>query len=481
MRTLKITQERLANAQIALTVQPDEEQVEKALRKAASKVSQRYTVPGFRKGKAPYAAVVRAFGKEALMEQAAEDMGDQVYKQALEESGLQPIGPGVLEDVTFEPLTYRLVLPMPPEVDLGDYRSVRVERSAVEISDDEVEAELLKMQEQQAEWLPLEDEGAAYGDLLTMQISGKVGEEEIIDDEAFELILEEESEDFPPGFDQQFLGAKAGDQIAFDVTYPEGWDSDFAGAEAHFEAQIISVKRNDLPELNDDFAPLVGDYDTLGDLKSSIHQGLVDQRQDEADAEYANAVLQKMIDGAAAIEYPPVLVDDTVERLFQEQEQNMRRAGLPLSEFLRMTGQTEDDLRKRLRGQAEMQLRVDLVLDKLVEVESLQATEAEIDERVAALLADAAEADSSLSDFLETPSGRHALSHDIERRKAIQRMVAIGDGTAPELAVEPVEVEAGAEPAAVEAQAGAEPAAVEAQAKADEVAAEEPQGLEIPA
>lgn len=470
---MKITQERLPNAQIALTVQPDEKQVEQALRKAAAKVSQRYTVPGFRKGKAPYAAVVRAFGKEALYEQAAEDMGDQVYKQALEESGLQPIGPGVLEDVTFDPLTYRLVLPMPPEVDLGDYRSVRVERSAVEISDDEVEAELLKMQEQQAEWLPLDDEGAAYGDLLTMQISGKAGEEEIIDDEAFELILEEESEDFPPGFDQQFVGVKAGDQIVFDVTYPDEWDSDFAGAQAHFEAQIISVKRNDLPELDDDFAALVGDYDTLDDLKANIRQGLVDQRQDEADAEYANTVLQKMIEGAASIAYPPVLVEDTVERLFQEQEQNMRRAGLPLSEFLRMTGQTENDLRERLQGQAEMQLRVDLVLDKLVEVETLQATEAEIDERVAALLADASEEDSSLREFLEMPSGRHALSHDIERRKAIQRMIAIGDGTAPELAVAPVE-----------AEASAEPAAVETQAEADEVAAEEPQepqGFEIPA
>jgi trigger factor len=463
---LKITQERLPDAQIALTVQPDEQQVEQALRKAAAKVSQRYTVPGFRKGKAPYAAVVRAFGKEALYEQAAEDMGDQIYKQALEESGLQPIGPGVLQDVTFDPLTYRLVLPMPPEVDLGDYRSVRVERPAVEISDDEVEAELLKMQEQQAEWLPLEDEGAAYGDLLTMQINGKAGDEEILDDEAFELILEEKSEDFPPGFDQQFVGAKAGDQIVFDVTYPEDWDSDFAGTQAHFEAQIISVKRNDLPELNDDFAVLVGDYDTLDDLKASIRQGLVAQRQDEADAEYANAVLQKMIEGAASIAYPPVLVENTVERLFQEQEQNMRRAGLPLSEFLRMTGQTENDLRKRLQGQAEMQLRVDLVLDKLVEVESLQATEAEIDERVETLLADAPEEDSSLREFLQMSSGRHAMSHDIERRKAIQRMVAIGEGTAPELAAAP------AEEAVV-----AEPEAAEDQVQTNEAASEETQGL----
>jgi trigger factor len=461
-RTLNITTERLPNAQMALIVQPDEQQVEQALRKAAAKVAQRYNVPGFRKGKAPYAAVVRAFGREALYEQAAEDMGDQVYKQALEETGLQPIGPGVLEDVTFDPLTYRLVLPMPPELDLGDYRSARVERTAVEVSDDEVEAELLKMQEQQAEWLPLDGEGAAHGDLLTMQIKGVAGDDEIIDDEAFELILEPESEDFPPGFDQQFLGVNAGDSVAFDVTYPEEWPSDRAGAQAHFEAQIISVKRHDLPELNDEFAALVGDYETLDALKQNVRQGLVDQRQDEADAEYANAVLQMMIEGAAAIEYPPVLVDDAVERMMQEQEQAMRRSGLPLSEFLRLTGQTEADLRKRLSGRAEAELRTDLVLDKLVELEGLQASEEEITERAEAMLADTAEEDSNLREFLQMPSGRHALSHDIERRKAIRRLIAIGEGAAPELAAEV----APADPPAEAPQETGEP--VEAAAEAAE-------------
>ena len=455
---MKITTERLPHAQIALTVQPDEQQVEQALRKAAVKVAQRYTIPGFRKGKAPYAAVVRAYGKEALYEQVAEDIGDLVVKQALEETGLQPIGPGALEDISFDPLVYRLVLPMPPEIDLGDYRSVRVDRPVVQISDDDVEAELLKLQEEQAEWMPLEDEGAVHGDLLTMQIKGAAGEEEIVNEEAFELILEEESDDFPPGFDQQFLNAKAGDQITFDVTYPDDWESDFAGAQAHFEAQIISVKRHDLPELNDDFALLVGDYDTLDALKQNIREGIQEKQQDEADTDFANAMLAKLIEGAVAIEYPPLLVDNAVDRVMLEQEQSMRRSGLPLSEFLRLTGQTEADLRQMVRGRAESDLRVDLVLDTLVKLESLHATDEEIDQRVGQLLANASEEDQALMQFLESPSGRHALSHDIERSKAVKRMVAIGDGTAPDLpAASDGATSPAAEPAPVEPAPEAQP------------------------
>jgi len=440
---LNITQEYLPNAQVALTIQPDEEQVEKALRKAATKVAQRYTVPGFRKGKAPYAAVVRAFGKEALLEQAAEDMSDQIYQEALRETGLKPIGQGVLEDITFDPLVYRLVLPMSPRIDLGDYRSVRLERSPVEVTDEEIEAELLKMQEQQTEWLPLEDEGAVHGDLLTMQIRGTAGDDEIIDDDAFELILEAESKDFPPGFDQQFLGVKAGEDVAFDVAYPEEWPSDRAGAEAHFDAAILSVKRQEKPALDDDFALLVGDYETLDELKENVRTGLLDHRQREADITYADTVLKTIIEGAVTIEYPPLLVDSAVDQLIAEQEQIMRRSGLPLNEYLRLTGQDEAGMRQRLRGRAEAGLRSDLTLDALVHLEGLNATEDEIHERIAEMMAD--EQDDNLLTFLESPAGHHALSHDIERQKAIRRLIAIGDGTAPELPEETIYDEAQAE------------------------------------
>ncbi len=430
---MKITTERLPNCQVALVIEPDAQQIEEALRRAATKVANKYTIPGFRKGKAPYSAVVRAYGKEALYDQVVEDLGDRLYKQALEETGLTPVAPGVLDNVTYDPLTLKLTLPMPPEVDLGDYRSVRVERPVVEVTDEEVETQLKTMQSGHAEWMPVED-GALVGDLLTMRLAGQAEDDEIIDEDAFELVLEDQSEDFPPGFDAQFVGKKAGDSIAFDLTYPDDWGSERAGRVAHFEGEILSVKREDLPPLDDDFAPLVGDFDSLDALKDSIRTNMVEERQAAIQNDYANTVLQQMVDSAARLEYPAVLVDESLDRMIEDMDRDLRRSGIPLQDFLRMTGQTEQSYRQRMRVNAEMRLKGDLVLDKLVEVESLQATEEEIAAHRAELLEDAGEDSENFRQMLESEAGSHALAHDVERRKAVQRMLAIAEGSAPELA-----------------------------------------------
>ena len=430
---MNITTEHLPNCQVALIIEPDSQQIEDALRKAATKVAQKYTIPGFRKGKAPFSAVLRAYGKEQLYDQVVEDLGDKLYKQALEESGLNPIAPGVLENVTYDPLTLRLLLAMPPEVDLGDYRSVRVERPAVEVTDEEVETQLKTMQSGYAEWTPIE-EGAAVGDLLTMRLAGQAEDDEIIDEDAFELLLEEQSEDFPPGFDAEFVGKRTGESIAFDLTYPDDWSSERAGKIAHFEGEILSVKREVVPPLDDDFAPLVGDFDTLDALKENIRTGIVEQRVAATSNDYANTVLQQVIDGAVKLEYPAVLVDDAMDRMMEEIDRDLRRSGIPLQEFLRMTGQTEKAYRERMRGTAEMRLKGDLVLDKLVEVEHLQATDEEIAAQRQDLLEDAGEDSESFRQMLESEAGRHAMAHDVERRKSVERLLAIAEGNAPELA-----------------------------------------------
>lgn len=429
---MKVTQEQLPNCQVGLTIEPDESQVEQALRQAARKIARQYTVPGFRKGKAPYSAVVRAFGKDVLYEQVVEDMGDKLYKQALEETGLEPIAPGTLEDVSFDPLAFHLVLPMPPEVELGDYRSLRVERPEVEVTEDEIQEELETLQKSQAEWFPVEEGTADFGDLITMSVHARAGDDVIIEDDAFELVLEEGGQDFPPGFDQEFIGRKAGEAFSFDLIYPEDWPSSRAGATAHFEVEVHSIKRYDVPELDDDFAPLVGDYDTLDDLKASLRTGIVERRQEEMEHEYANQVLQELIEKADKLDYPPVLVEDAIDRLQQEQERELSRLGFPFEEYLGMTGNTAESYRDQIRGPAEQRLRGDLVLEKLIELEQLEATDEEIEERIDELLEGNEGNQENLRTMLTSEGGRAVMTQEIVRRKSIERMLAIAQGEAPE-------------------------------------------------
>ena len=475
---MNITTEQLPNCQVALTVEPDPERVDEALKRAARKVAKRYAVPGYRKGKAPYAAVVRAYGKEALYEQVVEDMGDDIYRQALEESGLQPIAPGELKDVSFDPLVFHLVLSMPPEVDLGDYRSIRVERTEVVVDEEAVEKELTQLQQSYSDWVPVEEQGAQYGDLVTMQIKGLEGDEVVLDDDAFEIELQEDNDDFPPGFDAAFLGAKAEDTLTFDLDFPEDWRTEArAGLVAHFDAVIHSVKRKEIPPLDDDFAPLVGDFDTLEDLKASIREGMLEELQSDADNEYANTALGQMIE-VASIQYPEVLLEDYAERMASEQKSMVSRMGIPFNEYLRLIGLTEMQFQTDLRGHARQQLLSDLFIEELIDVEHLQPTEDEITARIQELLDRETEDAEGLRDLLESEGGRHAVMHDIERRNAVRRVAVIADGTAPSM--EEVEAQA-AERAASEAAAAAAMADQAAEEDAESDAMSEETGDEAEA
>lgn len=442
---MKLTTETLPNRQVALVIEPEQAELEPALRKVAAQLSQRYSVPGFRKGKAPVSAVLRHFGKEVVYDEVVEAIGNDLYKAALEQTGLEPILPGALERVTYDPLTLRLVVPLQPEVDLGDYRSLRLEAPTVEVSDEQVQAELERLQKAQAEWMAVDD-AAQPGDLVELRLKATVGDQVLIDDPAFELTLEPENEDFPPGFDAQFVGQPVGAALSFDLTYPDDWPSERAGETMHVEAEILAIKRLDVPPLDDSFAALVGDYETLDDLRNAIRKSLAESQQRSQDEEFANRVLEKVIEGAR-IEFPPALVEEELDRLVKERQRDLAGMGLPFNEYLRILRMDERKFRESLRPRAEMRLKAELVLDKVAEVEGLTVTDEEVQQELTEVLEVAERQGSNVRDLLDTPGGRAMLEHDLRHRKALRRLVEIAKGEAPEPAAQPLEAAPEAEAA----------------------------------
>lgn len=422
---MKVTTEELPDRQLVLTVEVEEERAQQALQRAARRLSRRVRIPGFRPGRAPYHIIARVVGEERLRAEAFEAIGQQLYEEALKEAGVEAYAQGTLEDVHWDPLTFKVTVPLPPLVELGDYRALRVPVEPVLVTDEEVDEALQKLRERYAEWVPV-DRPAAFGDMVIMDIKSTVGEEEIMSHQNWQRVLRADSGGSLPGFDAALVGLKAGDRHSFDLTYPEDARVRWAGQTAHFEVTLHGVKARELPPLDDEFAQTVGEHETLDALREAIRENLRAQR--EAESDYESKVLDALVE-RARIEFPPIMLERELDDLLQEHDHLLRQRGMPLDDYLRLSGKSKETYREEIRPQAEQRLKRSLALSEFAEREGLVVEEAEVDEeierRVARQSSDTAE---HLRELLETSSGRRMVRNELLTRKALQRLAAIAKG-----------------------------------------------------
>ena len=402
----------------------EEERAQRALRQAARRLSRRTRIPGFRPGKAPYGIVVRTVGEDYLRAEAFEAVGQQLYKDALEEAEIEAYAQGTLDDVQWDPLTFKVTVPLPPLVELGDYRALRVPPEPILVLDEEMDEALQHLRERYAEWVPV-DRPAAYDDMLVMDIKGAVGDEEIMNQQNWERVLQEESSGSLPGFDAALVGLSTGDEHSFDVTYPEG-TTRWAGETARFEVTLHGVKAKELPPLDDELAQTIGEHETLDELQEVVREDLRAQR--EAESEYEGKVLDALVE-QAQIEFPPLMLDKELDDLLGNHDRLLRQQGTPLDEWLRVSGKSKEDYREETRPQAERRLKRNLALSELVEQEKLAVEDADVDEeierRVAGQSSDTAQ---QLRELLDSSSGRQILRKDLLTQKALQRLLSIAKG-----------------------------------------------------
>jgi len=468
---MKVTSERLENCQAKVFVELDAAEVDKRLRQTARKISRQFNVPGYRRGRAPFHAVVRVFGREAIQQEALEEFGNELYEKALDEIEYEPYEVGELEDVEWDPFRMTVVLPIQPEVDLGDYRAVRVPFEVEEITEERIEEYLAGVQQEHAQRVPVE-RPAALGDQVVLDMEGKAGEQLIMSNEGYEMILEEGGAYPMRGFHEEIVGVSAGEDKTFVLTMPEDDpEAEVAGQEATITVRLHTVREEDVPALDDELAMMVGDYDSLDDLRSGVREQLETEALQKAEAEYLDNVLDGFIEAAIKIEYPEQAIDREAELSLNQMERNLAASGIQLDTYLGMIGKTREAYKREMRPAVEERLQKRLVLGEIAEREGLaiepEEVETELERMGEAMGPQAAQ----MMEMLHTPEGRLMVANDLMTAKAQERAIEIAKGEAPPLEAEEEE--------GIGAEAAAETAKEEAVIEAEAEIKEEPEAGDV--
>ncbi|GIK74332.1 MAG: trigger factor [Chloroflexota bacterium] len=444
-----VTTEPRENRQLAVTIEVSKEVVDKELRKAAAAVASQYRIPGFRKGKAPYHIVVQQVGLSNLYSEFIDELGQRVFREAIEQEKIEPYAQSSLEDIQLEPLVYKLIVPLEPVVRLGDYRSLRVEEEPIEVDTNEVEQRLEMYRDEYAGWQEVE-RPSQFGDLLTVNVrsviipdsddeNGDNAEEIVVLDETdWEITLDEENPMEPAGFDRELIGMRAGEEKEFVVEWPADTQSIYAGKRARFHVEVTSVEGYEKPELDDDFAKLVGpDYETIDDLRNAIVESLQNEKRNAARSSYINKVLDRLVE-ISELDYPPAVIEDQLDGMVRDMDQRLRRMGLGegLEGYLRMINQSEEDYRESLRSEASKLALRNLVLSEVIKQEGIEATDDDIEEHIKQLVGvdengEILESAVELANMLRFGGGRSLVVSQVLSSKAVDFLVALARGEEP--------------------------------------------------
>jgi len=449
---MKITTESLENRQLRMTIEVDEEQTQAAMRRAARYIAKQVNVPGFRKGKAPYSAILQRFGEETVRQQAADTLAEEVYAKALDQEEIDPYAAGTLDSIEYDPITLTFTIPLMPEITLGDYRDYRPDYEEPEISEDDVQTTLENIREENTMFESVE-RPAEMGDGVVIDLRAQSDDEvELLKGDDIHLILEPDNADPAPGFAEALVGLKAGEEKTFRLTLTDAFpQEEYRGKEAEFNVTVKEVYDSTMPDLNDDLARTVGNFDSLEELKQSIREQMLTEVKARVDTEYTEKIVKNIVD-ASQVDYPPVMLQSQIAGLLQELERSLKRdAKLSIEDYLRLQGKTLEELRLELEPDAALSLKRALVLGEIVRVEKLDVESDEIDAHIDEMSAPWGVRAEEIRTSLNSDQGREAMRSRLMANKAVQFLVASAKGESE--AVESEEDLVAAEAESTDAQA----------------------------
>ncbi|MGG6313878.1 trigger factor [Paenibacillus macerans] len=420
---MKATWEKIEKNLGVLEVEVGAERVAAALDKAFQKVVKKANVPGFRKGKVPRPIFEARFGVESLYQDAIDILLPEVYGEAVDQTDIFPVDRPEVDVEQFakgQPFKFKARITVKPEVKLGEYKGVEVPAVNVEVSDEELAQELERLQQRHAELVVIDEEAAQNGDTVVIDFDGSVDGEPFEGGKAERYSLELGSNSFIPGFEDQVVGLATGDFKDVTVTFPETYHAEeLAGKEAVFKVKVNEIKRKQLPELDDEFAKDVSEFDTLDEFKEDLKKQLAARKEQDGKAARESALVDK-IGESAEVEIPEAMIQGEVENMVRDFDNRLRSQGMNLDMFLSFSGQTVDDLRGQMQGDAEKRVRNNLVLEQIAKAEKIEVTQDEINKE----LNDMAEAykrtPEDIRNILAANGSLGSLNEEILLRKTIE-------------------------------------------------------------
>lgn len=387
---MKVNLEKIEKNVVALQVEVEDAKFDDAMNKAFKKVSQKINIPGFRKGKAPRGLIERHVGKEYLREEALEMVLPEAYFEAVRETGIEPIDKPNIDMVDNEdgkPVVFKATVQVKPEVELGEYIGLEVENNFDEPNAEAVNSELEKLQNRHAQLVNLEEGQAELKDTVIIDFEGFTDGVAFPGGAGTDYSLELGSNSFIPGFEDQLVGAKIGDTKEVNVTFPEEYHSpDLAGKDALFKVNVKSIKRKELANLDDEFAKDVSEFETLEELKNDILNRLKVAAEEQAKNKLKDELVDKAVE-AAQVEVPEIMVDQKTDFMLQNFSQRLSMQGLNLDDYLKFSGTDIGAVRAEYRPAAEKAVKIDLVLEAISAKENIQATDEDVEAKVAEMAA----------------------------------------------------------------------------------------------
>ena len=413
--------EKLEKNMAKLTIEVSAEDLDKAMEKAYQKQKSRISLPGFRKGKAPRKMIESMYGKGVFMEDAVNSLVPQEYTKALGECDLEIVSQPEINVTQMEPgkaLIFTADVAVKPEVTLGDYKGVEVPKSEIAVTDEEVDAEVKKEQDKNARTVAVEDRAAANGDITTIDFEGFVDGVAFEGGKGTDYALTLGSGTFIPGFEDQLVGANTGDHVEVKVTFPEEYQAkELAGKEAVFQCDVKKIETKEVPELDDEFAKDVSEFDTLAEYKEDVKKKLTEKKEKEARTAKENAAVDKAIENAQ-MDIPELMTKTECRQMMDDFSRRMQQQGLSMEQFFQFTGQSMDKMMEDMKPQALKRIQTRLVLEKVAEAENIQPSEEEITEEIQKM-ADAYKMEADKIREAIGESGLEQMKKDMAVQKAV--------------------------------------------------------------